>query len=312
MKKPQIRLYYSSLLTSHSSLPLLATVALGAVAFLWPLWGSGADSLLVFSLLAGAALFIALTAAQGQELNSKGLALLAILTALNASLRLLPSFAGASPIFFLLILGGFVFGPSFGFLFGTLTLFVSAIITGGIGPWLPYQMLVAAWVGMSAGWLGGLARTRWGEARGPAALALLAAFGAAWGLLYGALLNFWFWPASTDFASVPGSGLARLGGLAQSYANFYLLTSLPYDLWRSILNVILIVTLGGATLKVLYRFRRRFYFKYEALRRSRSAGRVFLVFAALGHPADVVRHAGNDDAGVEEQRALQPQRSLVV
>jgi energy-coupling factor transport system substrate-specific component len=260
LRADAIRPYGNSKLTSFA---LLSTLAIGAVAFIWPLWGGGADSLLVFTLLAGLALFVALAAAQGQELNSKGLALLAILTALNASLRLLPSFAGASPIFFLLIVAGFVFGASFGFLFGTLTLFVSAIITGGVGPWLPYQMLVAAWVGMSAGWLGGLAQRGWGEAKGPAVLALLAAFGAAWGLLYGALLNLWFWPASADFASVPGSGLTRLGGLAQSYASFYLLTSLPYDLWRSILNVIMIITLGGAILKVLYRFRRRFYFKYE-------------------------------------------------
>ena len=32
---------------------------------------------------------------------------------------------------------------------GALTLFTSAIITGGVGPWLPGQMFVAGWVGMS-------------------------------------------------------------------------------------------------------------------------------------------------------------------
>ena len=258
--------YNSKLKTQNSkltSLPLLSSLAIGAVAFIWPLFGGGADSLLLLALLAGLALFVALAATQGQELNSKGLALLAILTALNASLRLLPSFAGASPIFFLLIVAGFVFGASFGFLFGALTLFVSAIITGGVGPWLPYQMLVAAWVGMSAGWLGELIKRKSGEAQGPLTLALLAGFGAAWGLLYGGLLNLWFWPASADFAGISSSGLARLGDLAQSYASFYLITSLPYDLWRSVLNVILILTLGGATLKVLYRFQRRFYFRTE-------------------------------------------------
>ncbi len=255
--------FNSKFKTHNSQLALCASLAVGVVAFVGPLWGGGADSLLLLALLAGLALFVALAAAQGQELNSKGLALLAILTALNASLRLLPSLVGASPIFFLLIVAGFVFGASFGFLFGALTLFVSAIITGGVGPWLPYQMLVAAWVGMSAGWLGGLIRRKWGEAQGPLTLALLAAFGAFWGLLYGALLNLWFWPASANFSAVSGSGLARVGHLAQSYASFYLLTSLSYDLWRSVLNVILIVTLGGATLKVLYRFQRRFYFRTE-------------------------------------------------
>ena len=36
------------------------------------------------------------------------------------------------------------------FLLGVLTLLVSAILTGGVGPWLPYQMFTAGWVGLSA------------------------------------------------------------------------------------------------------------------------------------------------------------------
>ncbi len=36
---------------------------------------------------------------------------------------------------------------------GVYTIVVSALITGGVGPWLPYQMLVTGWVGMSAGGL---------------------------------------------------------------------------------------------------------------------------------------------------------------
>ena len=34
-----------------------------------------------------------------------------------------------------------------------LAIAVSAFLTGGIGPWLPFQMLGAGWVGLFAGWL---------------------------------------------------------------------------------------------------------------------------------------------------------------
>ena len=47
-------------------------------------------------------------------------ALLASMVAIGAIARLIPSFLGASPIFLLVILGGYVFGPAFGFQLGAL------------------------------------------------------------------------------------------------------------------------------------------------------------------------------------------------
>ena len=41
----------------------------------------------------------------------------------------------------------------FGFALGSTTLFASALLTGGVGPWLPFQMLAASWVGLGAGLL---------------------------------------------------------------------------------------------------------------------------------------------------------------
>jgi energy-coupling factor transport system substrate-specific component len=41
-------------------------------------------------------------------------------------------------MFLLIILTGYVFGARVGFLMGALSLMVSALITGGVGPWLPF------------------------------------------------------------------------------------------------------------------------------------------------------------------------------
>ena len=56
-------------------------------------------------------------------------------------------------MFFLLVLAGRVFGPGFGFVLGCTSLFASALLTAGVGPWLPFQMLGCAWVGLGAGLL---------------------------------------------------------------------------------------------------------------------------------------------------------------
>ena len=114
--------------------------------------------------------------------HARSVALLGALVAIDATLRLVPSFLGASPIFALIVLVGYVFGSRFGFVMGTLTLLLSAAITAGVGPWLPFQMLCTGWVGLASGWL-----PRWKSAR--AELVTAATFGAATGLAYGALMN---------------------------------------------------------------------------------------------------------------------------
>ena len=87
-------------------------------------------------------------------MDSKVLAMLGVLTAINAVMRgLSAGMAGIELVFFLLILGGRVFGAGFGFVLGCTSLFASALLTAGVGPWLPFQMLASAWVGMGAGLL---------------------------------------------------------------------------------------------------------------------------------------------------------------
>lgn len=186
---------------------------------------------------------------------SKSVALLGVVVAVDATMRLVPSFLGGSPIFLLVILVGAVFGPAFGFQMGALTLLVSAFITGGIGPWLPYQMLGVGWIGMTAGWLPRpVTFRRW--------LIVLAGFGAVWGLLFGALLNLWSWPFAAP--GVEGDvGLywtpqLSFGETLHHYGAYYLTTSLWYDCFRSVGNAVLMLTIGGPVLRVLVRFRSRF------------------------------------------------------
>ena len=144
----------------------LAATALGLVSLTYPFMqlimqrfdSTGAvretETPLILTLLLGLCLLVLIYESQRQTFNTKMIALLGILVAINAALRFvevgIPGPGGFSPIFFLIILTGYIFGGRFGFLMGTLTMLVSAILIGGFGPWLPGQMFAAGWVGMSA------------------------------------------------------------------------------------------------------------------------------------------------------------------
>ena len=98
------------------------------------------EASLLLALIVGGSLIITvaeLVRGPGAGNQARSVALLGALVAIDATLRLVPSFLGASPIFALIVLVGYVFGPRFGFVMGTLTLLLSAAITAGVGPWLP-------------------------------------------------------------------------------------------------------------------------------------------------------------------------------
>jgi energy-coupling factor transport system substrate-specific component len=240
---------------------LLALTGAGFVLFLAPLFlGSRfPQPVLLFSALVAVSAVIALAVAlQTHRLSTRLLAILAALVAIDATLRLVIviGLLGFSPIFFLVIAGGFVMGPSFGFATGALTLLLSAVITAGLGPWLPYQMLAAGWVGMGAGYIGRLS----GRLPSPKTIAVLSLYGFAAGFAYGILLDLWEWPllvaaGSSPLSWAPGIGLVAL---ARRFGGFYLATSLVYDAFRAAGNLLLIAVLGAAVISALERFRRRF------------------------------------------------------
>ncbi len=250
---------------------------LGALALLYPLlirspWAAAQglqarSAPLATAALVGLSLLALLVEVQGETIGAKTVAMLGVLVAITSVLRfievLLPMPGGFSPIFAPILLASYVFGARFGFQMGVYTIVVSALITGGVGPWLPYQMLVTGWVGMSAG---GLRLLPWKRLRqgacGRLEVGLLAAMGVAWGFLFGALTNLYFWP----YAIGPESQTWATGlGWAESvrrYAAFYVATSLTWDLASAVGNAILILALGRPTVRALARFERRSHFEH--------------------------------------------------
>jgi len=214
--------------------------------------------LLFGALVAVSVLVVVAIAVQTHRLSTRLLAILAALVAVDAVMRLVIviGLLGFSPIFFLIIAGGFALGPSFGFASGAMTLLLSAVLTAGLGPWLPYQMLAAGWVGMGAGYLGRVT----GGSTSRISIGLLAVYGAAAGLAYGMLLDLWEWPlllnpAASALSWTPGLALADL---TRRFAGFYVTTSLVYDAFRAAGNLLLLAVLGSAVISALERFRRRF------------------------------------------------------
>jgi energy-coupling factor transport system substrate-specific component len=271
----------------RTTIVLAITSLIGVAAFLSPFWlartqttgadrtAHGGDAPLLFAVIGVFCLVVLLIeTGGGADPDAKRVALLGVLVAANAALRLIPGIFGASPIFFLPICVGFVWGPSFGFLLGAASIAVSGLLTGGIGPWLPFQMMTLGWVGLTAGLLPGrrvppspnpsLVRGR-GELSPPSAtqsLIALAIFAALWGFLFGAIMNLWFWPFAAP-ASPAESGLYWAPGLGvgetmRRYLVFYGATSAVYDAFRAAGNVAMFALFGRPVLLLLLRFRDRF------------------------------------------------------
>ncbi len=240
----------------------VASVA-GLLMLSWPLLlrvpaGDRVDPPFLFLALLPVVIAVVLAELNEGGLDARVLAVLGVLTAAIAILRgINPGTAGVELTFFLMILAGRVFGPGFGFVLGCTGLFASALMTAGVGPWLPYQMLCAAWVGMGAGLLPR-------RLTGRREIAVLAAYGAASAYLYGLFMNLSGWPflAGIAVAGYEGS-LAYVPGAPvlenlHTFLVYTLLTSTGgWDSFRAITNAVAIVVLGPAVLTTLRRAARR-------------------------------------------------------
>ncbi|MDP1794110.1 MAG: ECF transporter S component, partial [Acidimicrobiales bacterium] len=244
----------------RAALTLTLASAAGLAMFLWPLLLQPAtstaahrtDSPMLFVLLLPALVAVIVAELSDGGIDSKALAMLGVLAALGAALRPLGAgTAGIETVFFLLILAGRVYGAGFGFVLGAVTLFASALLTGGVGPWLPFQMLASGWVGLGAGFLP--------RAKGKLELALLAVYGAFAAYAFGFLLNLWFWP----FAIGPEGPLSYVpgGSVATNLTHFFrycLATSTwGWDTVRAVTNVVAICAAGPVLLGAMRRAARK-------------------------------------------------------
>ena len=240
----------------------------GLVAYLYPFiistatdpnsdwFAHNTEGPLIVAAIGALAMLLVISEMSEGTLNSKSLAALGVMAAMAGVLRTISLPAGASLYFFLVIIGGYSFGFRFGFLLGAISFFISAIVTAGFGPWLPFQVFAAAWMGSTAALLRlPTAQLQLGVR---AQIAMLVVFGIAWGLLYGAITNLWSWPffvAGPDISYEPGLGFSET---VRRYWNYYLLTSFGWDAMRSLANAVLLVALGPALLRALERYRDRF------------------------------------------------------
>lgn len=256
----------------YSAALFTLTAATGIIAFVYPFLlpvlpanagdggTRGLEAPLLTALLLVLCLSVLLVELQGQAISAKMVAALGLLVALTASLRVIevaiPGPGGFSPIFAVIVLAGYVFGARFGFLLGALTLLVSALLTGGVGPWLPFQMFTAGWVGLTSGWLPHFQRPR-------LTLLMLVLFGGLWGILYGVIINLYSWPFIAGDPAMSWQAGAGLAGFISRYGAYYLATSFIWDIGGAIGNILLLLLLGIPGLRALTRFRDRFQFQVQ-------------------------------------------------
>ena len=82
-----------------------------------------------------------------------------------------------------------------------------------------------------------------------------------WGLLYGAILNLYFWPLIDAGAGMSWQAGLGIGETLGRYAAFYVVTSVWWDMARAVGNVALLAWLGLPLLRALRRFGARFQFE---------------------------------------------------
>lgn len=236
---------------------LVVCAVLGFIVFTWPLFvapGSAMSNTVMAPIILAAfvplVLAMVLVQVSSGEMDVKALSLLGVLTALGAVARPLGAgTAGIDLVFFFILLAGRVFGPAFGFILGNTTLFASAFLVGGVGYWLPYQMLAAGFVGLGAGLLP--------RCQGRVETALIAGYAFLAAHFYGMIMDLAFWPFF--FPSATAGFNPEIGPWANLHRFLVvnLVTGFGWNMGRAITNVVLMVFLGPTVLRVLRRAGRR-------------------------------------------------------
>ncbi|MFB7942324.1 ECF transporter S component [Streptomyces sp. NPDC127049] len=244
---------------------LVLVSLIGLIGIGWPLFADAdsavtdhaADAPWLFALILPLLIAVVVATIADCGMDAKAVAMLGVLAAVGAALRPLGAgTAGLEPMFFLMVLSGRVLGPGFGFVLGAVTMFASALLTGGVGPWMPTQMLAMGWFAMGAGLLPA-------GVRGRRELVMLSAYGFVAAFAYGTVTNLYGWVTiglGPGLSFVPG---APAGENLVRFLAYVVATSLGWDLGRAVLTVVLTLTVGGALLRALRRATRRANFEAQ-------------------------------------------------
>ena len=252
--KTTTRDIYSFSLTSK--IALTATSIFALAGFTWPFFAPDSQSAhfaqYFFWIALPLSLLLLLAQLSDHSLDAKSVALLGMLAALLAALRPLGAGAvGLEPMWFLLILAARVFGSAFGFLLGVLGMLTSALFTGGIGPWLTYQLFAAGVIGLIAGSLGK-------KLRGNRELLLLISISVVSAFSYGLLMDLQFWPwalaSDTQLSFIAGGEIATN---LHRFITFHFLSSMAWDIPRAVLTSVLVFSTGPAVLAALRRTKKK-------------------------------------------------------
>lgn len=235
------------------------SIAVAAIAsilmFAWPLLiatDSQNENLLAqVAFLALMPLIIVITLVEFAtgEIGSRQLAILGVMTAINAVVRLLGAgTAGIETAFFLIIIGAYIFRSGFGFILGSSSILVSALLGAGVGPWLPFQMMAAGLVGIGAGALPRF-KLKFAQLLTLCVYAVLASF------VYGGLMTLWNWPfLAGGESSVSYLAGAGLGPNLLRFINYEIVTGgFLWDAGRAITTCVLILLTAPALLATLRR-----------------------------------------------------------
>ena len=167
-------------------------------------------------------------------------------------------------MWFLVILAARVFGATFGFSLGAIAMALSALLTGGLGPWLPFQIMAASWIGLLAGSLPQ-------RLRGRLEIAMLMVIALVAGMSFGFLMDLQLWPwllgTETAISFVPGAGVEE--NLTR-FVRFHFLTAMAWDIPRSILTATLIAITGAPILNALRRAQKRVVFLDDLSERAKA------------------------------------------
>lgn len=175
-----------------------------------------------------------------RERKARELMLIAVMAAVATVSRipfatLLPGF---TPVTFVVIVSGVVFGAEAGWMVGAATALVSNFFLGQ-GAWTPWQMFAWGMVGYTAGLFAH--RSAWRRRRIPLAL-----FGAAWGFLYGWIMNLTLaldqWVQTRSWEAVLGKYM----------------TGLPFEFIHALANVFFILVFSKSWIALLERYRRKY------------------------------------------------------